>query len=165
MTEFTAQDIQFMRRALEVAKSGIGLTGIAPSIGSVLVKNGRIIGEGRTQNGGVPHAEEVALEDCRERGFDPEGCSVYATLEPCATPDLGAGDCCTSLLIDAKVKEVYMSVLDPDHKTNGNGRKRLEAAGIQTYLGLLADEAYAQNVGFYESRGIDLSYLKKSAAP
>jgi diaminohydroxyphosphoribosylaminopyrimidine deaminase/5-amino-6-(5-phosphoribosylamino)uracil reductase len=78
-------------------------------------------------------------------------------LEPCATPDLGAGDACADLLIEAKVAEVYMSVLDPDHKTNGMGKKRMEEAGIKTHLGLLADEAYAQNPWFYKSRGIELS--------
>lgn len=148
-------DIDFMRAALHIAEEGRGRTDFAPSIGCVIVKDGRIIGQGRTQDGGVPHAEETALASIASPD-DAEGATAYVTLEPCATPDPGAAVECADLLVQAKVKRVVMAVIDPDPKTDGRGRKRLEAAGIETSVGVLRDEAIAQNEWFYKSRGMDV---------
>ncbi len=76
-------DERFMRLALAEAEKGCGRTGFAPSIGCVLVKNGEVIARGRTQDGGVPHAEETALANLPE-GMSAEGATAYVTLEPCA---------------------------------------------------------------------------------
>lgn len=145
------QDEFFMRQALAIAEEGRGRTDFAPSIGCVLVKDGEIIARGRTQDGGVPHAEETALKLLADISM-AEGATAYVTLEPCATPDPGAGSCCADQLIKAKVARVVMAVIDPDPKTNGVGLQRLQAAGIETDVGLLRDEAIAQNVWFYQSR-------------
>ena len=142
-----------MREALAVAEGGRGLTDFAPSIGCVIVQDGKIIARGRTQNGGVPHAEESALR-CLENRAMAENATVYVTLEPCATPDPGAQCCCADLLIAARVGRVVMAVIDPDPKTNGGGLKRLTEAGIETSVGLLREEAVAQNEWFYESRRV-----------
>lgn len=144
-----------MRAALDVAAEGIGRTDFAPSIGCVLVKDGKIIAQGRTQDGGVPHAEETAIA-ALPHFSDAEGATAYVTLEPCATPDPGANVECVDLLIRAHVARVVMAVIDPDYKTNGMGYKRLQDAGIETRVGVLRDEAIAQNLWFYRSRGMDV---------
>ncbi len=144
-------DEYFMRLALDVAEDGRGKTDFAPSIGCVLVKNGKVIAKGRTQDGGVPHAEETALAQLADIKM-AEGCTAYITLEPCATPDPGANIECADLLVRAKVARVVMAVIDPDPKTNGMGLKRLKDAGISTRIGVLRDEAIAQNEWFYRDR-------------
>ncbi len=146
----------FMKQALAVAEEGRGRTDFAPSIGCVLVKDGRAIAYGRTQDGGVPHAETAALNSLFAQGLSAQGVTAYVTLEPCATADPGAECDCTSILIAAGVARVVMAVIDPDPKTNGMGLKRLTDAGIETRVGLLPDEAVAQNKWFYESRGLKI---------
>lgn len=146
-------DERFMRLALAEAEKGRGRTDFAPSIGCVLVKNGEVIARGRTQDGGVPHAEETALANLPE-GMSAEGATAYVTLEPCATPDPGAAVECADLVIRAKIARVVMAVIDPDPKTDGMGVRRLQAAGIETKVGILRDEAIAQNEWFYRSRGL-----------
>lgn len=149
-----AEDEFYMREALAVAAEGVGRTDFAPSIGCVLVKNGRVIGRGRTQDGGVPHAEETAIADAIASGYTAEGATAYVTLEPCATPDPGARVECADLLVYARVKRVVMALIDPDPKTNGMGLKRLQDAGIETKVGVLRDDSIAQNPWFYQSRGL-----------
>lgn len=161
--EFTDDDKFFMAQALAEAKTGIGKTDFAPSIGCVLVKNGKVIGKGRTSDGGVPHAEDNALKDARLNGHDPAGATAYVTLEPCAKPDPGAHDACANLLIEARIARMVTSLQDPDHKTNGQGTQMLKDHGIETQVGLFAEEAMAQNMWFYESRVFyngDISYTK-----
>ncbi len=146
-------DEAFMREALDVAEEGRGKTDFAPSIGCIIVRNGAIVARGRTQDGGVPHAEEMAIADLKNIKL-AEGATAYVTLEPCATPDPGAAVECVDLLIHARVGRVVMAVIDPDHKTNGMGLKRLQDAGVETKVGVLRDEAIAQNEWFYRSRGL-----------
>ena len=78
---FNAFDHAMMARALRLAENGRCITSPNPFVGAVIVKHGRIIGEGYTQKGGRPHAEAMALDACRESA---EGATVYSTLEPCA---------------------------------------------------------------------------------
>lgn len=148
-----SKDERFMRLALAEAEAGRGRTDFAPSIGCVLVKDGIVIARGRTQDGGVPHAEETALANLPD-GISAEGATAYVTLEPCATPDPGAAVECADLLVRARVARVVVAVIDPDPKTDGMGVKRLQAAGIDTKVGVLRVEAIAQNEWFYRSRGL-----------
>jgi diaminohydroxyphosphoribosylaminopyrimidine deaminase/5-amino-6-(5-phosphoribosylamino)uracil reductase len=148
------EDERYMRAALSIAEEGRGRTDFAPSIGCVLVKDGAVIGRGRTQDGGVPHAEETALGEAIAKGHDVRGATAYVTLEPCATPDPGSKVECTDLLIRAGIGRVVMAVIDPDPKTNGEGLKRLQAAGIETKVGVMREEAITQNEWFYRSRGL-----------
>lgn len=145
----------YMRAALAEAQDGIGKTDFAPSIGCVIVKDGQIIARGRTQDGGVPHAEATAFSSLANI-LEAQGATAYVTLEPCATPDPGAKSECVDLVIKAKIARVVIAVIDPDHKTNGMGLKRLHDAGIETRVGVLRDEAIAQNLWFYRSRGMDV---------
>lgn len=149
-------DVVFMHKALEVAETGIGKTDFAPSIGCAIVKNGEILATARTQDGGVPHAEVTALGILAEKGISAEGATAYVTLEPCANPDLGADICCADALIAANIRRVVAATGDPDHKTNGQGFRKLQDAGIETVCGVLENESLQQNPDFYSSRGIIL---------
>lgn len=136
-------DADLMRRALSLALPGVGLTGDNPSVGCVIVRDGVVIAEARTGDGGRPHAEEqaVALVDAR-------GATAYVTLEPCAKRTSGAASC-SDALIHAGVARVVIAVSDPHPFAAGVGVERLRAAGVRVELGLLADEARAQNADFF----------------
>jgi diaminohydroxyphosphoribosylaminopyrimidine deaminase/5-amino-6-(5-phosphoribosylamino)uracil reductase len=137
-------DIGFMSRALELARSGLGHTTPNPSVGCVLVQDGIIVGEGRTQAGGRPHGEAIALAMA---GPKAAGSHAYVTLEPCAH-DSHRGPACSTTLVEAGIDCVTISVLDPDPRTRGLGVARLETAGVVVRLGLLADQGHQQIAGF-----------------
>ena len=137
-------DIGFMSRALELARSGLGHTMPNPSVGCVLVQDGLIVGEGRTQAGGRPHGEAMALAMA---GLKASGSHAYVTLEPCVHDSM-RGPACSTSLVEAGIGDVTMSVLDPDPRTRGLGVARLESAGIGVRLGLLAEHGQQQIIGF-----------------
>ncbi|HEX8834953.1 MAG TPA: bifunctional diaminohydroxyphosphoribosylaminopyrimidine deaminase/5-amino-6-(5-phosphoribosylamino)uracil reductase RibD [Abditibacteriaceae bacterium] len=119
-----------MRAALAWSARGRGQTSPRPSVGAVIVQDGRVIGGGHTQRGdGNPHAEVMALRAARDAGFDTRGATAYVTLEPCShfrsTPP------CTSALIEAGVARVVCGVRDPNPAVNGQGHTLLRAAGIE----------------------------------
>jgi diaminohydroxyphosphoribosylaminopyrimidine deaminase/5-amino-6-(5-phosphoribosylamino)uracil reductase len=136
-----------MRRALELAAPGVGRTGDNPSVGCVIVRDGALMGEGATAEGGRPHAEELALTQASEgaRGGD-----VFVTLEPCAKRSTGAMSC-ADRLIEAGVARVVIAVRDPHPFASGVGLERLRAAGVRVEIGLLEAEARAQNAAFFAS--------------
>ena len=131
---FAAFDHAMMARAIRLAEFGRCITTPNPCVGCVIVKNGRIIGEGFTQQGGRPHAEAVALQSCT---VSPEGATVYATLEPCCPHPKSRGPACSDLLIAAKVARVVSAVHDPFDGVNGCGHSRLRDAGIVVESGLM----------------------------
>ena len=131
---FAAFDHAMMARAIRLAEFGRCITTPNPCVGCVIVKNGRIIGEGFTQQGGRPHAEAVALQSCT---VSPEGATVYATLEPCCPHPKSRGPACSHLLIAAKVARVVSAVHDPFDGVNGCGHSRLRDAGIVVESGLM----------------------------
>jgi diaminohydroxyphosphoribosylaminopyrimidine deaminase / 5-amino-6-(5-phosphoribosylamino)uracil reductase len=136
----------FMRRALELGQMGAGFTHPSPSVGCVIVKNGKIIGEGFTQNGGRPHAEYMAL---LMAGENAKGADFYVTLEPCAHKS-ARGPTCSKLVIDAKPNCVFIAIQDPDPRTAGNGIKALLANNIKVELGILHHIAAEQHKDFFE---------------
>jgi diaminohydroxyphosphoribosylaminopyrimidine deaminase/5-amino-6-(5-phosphoribosylamino)uracil reductase len=138
---FGKQDERFMRRALALARRGLGTTSPNPAVGAVLVRKGRIVGEGWHKRAGGPHAEVVAL-----RGVNARGATLYVTLEPCST--WGRTPPCTEAVIAAGVKRVVVAARDPNPKHNGRGLKMLRGAGIRVEAGLLAGEAARMNEGF-----------------
>ncbi len=141
MSLFSAEDHAMMARALQVAERGRGIASPNPHVGCVIVKNGRIIGEGFTQAGGRPHAEAEALAACKE---STEGATVYSTLEPCALHANSRGPACSDLLVAAKVGRVVSALHDPFHGVNGAGHEHLQAAGIELDIGLMAAQAREQ---------------------
>ncbi|UTW56910.1 bifunctional diaminohydroxyphosphoribosylaminopyrimidine deaminase/5-amino-6-(5-phosphoribosylamino)uracil reductase RibD [Kordiimonas sp. SCSIO 12610] len=132
-----------MRDAISLAKRGLGTTHPNPSVGCVIVKNDVIVGRGFTQPGGRPHAEVVALSQAGDAARDSD---VYVTLEPCA--HTGKTPPCAEALIEAKVKRVYIAILDKDERVRGKGVDLLEAAGIEVLVGVCEDEARKVNKGF-----------------
>ena len=133
-----------MRRALELAAEGLGRVWPNPSVGCVIVREGEVVGEGRTGDGGRPHAESVALEQAGPRAV---GATVYVTLEPCS--HWGRTPPCSDALVEAQVGHVVMAVRDPDPRVDGKGRAQLAGAGIAVEVGMLEAEAEEVNAGFF----------------
>lgn len=137
------EDSTFMQRALLLAFPGVGLTGGNPSVGCVIVRDGAVIAEARTGDGGRPHAEERALAYC-----DARQATVYVTLEPCAKRSSGSASC-AQRLIHAGVKRVVVAADDPHPFAAGVGVALLLAAGVEVEIGVLTEEARAQNATFF----------------
>ena len=127
-----------MRRAIALAWRSAGHTRPNPPVGAVVVKGGRIVGEGRHRRCGGDHAEVAALKVCTS---SPKGAAVYVTLEPCSKPGR-VGACCDAL-IAAGVKRVVWACADPNPTNRGKAARILRRAGIATAHGLCADEATA----------------------
>ena len=123
-----SDDTLFMARALALAAKSRGHTRPNPPVGAVVVKGGRIIGEGRHVRCGAPHAEAAALADVARRGHSAAGATVFVTLEPCSRPGR-VGACCDAL-IAAGVSRVEWAVPDPNPKNAGRASRILRRAGI-----------------------------------
>jgi len=158
---FTAADCDYMARALRLARRGLYTAHPNPRVGCVLVKAGKIVGEGWHRKTGEAHAEAAALQDA---GDDAKGATAYVTLEPCVHQ--GKTPPCTDALIAAGVELVVAALVDPNGKVSGNGHSALEDAGISVRTGLLADEAAALNEGFLSRmrRGRPFVRLKIAAS-
>ena len=142
-TATPADDSGHMRSAFALARRGVGNTWPNPSVGCVVVQDGRVVGRAVTAPGGRPHAEAIALEMAGEAA---RGATVYVTLEPCC--HWGRTPPCTDALISAGVSRVVIAVRDPDPRVDGAGTARLRAAGIAVEEGLLAEEAAETVAGF-----------------
>jgi diaminohydroxyphosphoribosylaminopyrimidine deaminase/5-amino-6-(5-phosphoribosylamino)uracil reductase len=117
-----------LRRALELAERGRGRVSPNPLVGAVVVRDGEVIGEGFHAELGGLHAERAALEDCRERGEDPAGATMYVTLEPCAHQ--GRQPPCTEALLEAGIGRVVIASEDPSEKAAGRGPGILRDGGV-----------------------------------
>jgi len=136
-------DLQHMQRALTLARDAVGLASPNPTVGCVLVKDGKVIAEGAHRYDAKDHAEIVAL---KQAGADAQGSTAYVTLEPCSHH--GRTGPCSDALIAAKVKRVVIATQDPNPKVSGEGIKKLRAAGIEVELGLCEAESRALNDAF-----------------
>ena len=135
-----------MRRALALAQLGAGLTLPNPRVGAVLVRKGKIIGEGYHHRAGGPHAEVNAVADAEKQGHGVEGATLYVTLEPCSTH--GRTPPCTGLILRKKIARVVFAATDPNPAHAGAAAKLLRTAGVIISSGLLAEEATALNRDF-----------------
>ena len=138
-----ANDHIHMARALRLAERGLLTTAPNPRVGCVLVKEGRVVGEGWHERTGEPHAEVHALQ---EAGNLAAGATAYVTLEPCCHQ--GRTPPCTEALIAAGVTRVVAAMEDPNPRVAGEGLSTLRRAGIDTCSGVLAAEAEQLNAGF-----------------
>jgi len=137
-------DLNFMRRALDLARQGIGLASPNPCVGVVVVDSvGTIVGEGFHTYDGVKHAEILALD---QAGGKSRGATLYINLEPCSHQGRTAP--CADALIAAGIGRVVASMADPNPSVSGAGFERLRAAGIQVETGLLEAEAKTLNEFF-----------------
>lgn len=145
MTERTAgADERYMRRAIELAKRGRGYTNPNPIVGAVIVRDGRVIGEGYHARCGELHAERNALAACSE---DPAGADLYVTLEPCC--HTGRTPPCTEAIIAARMGRVFVGSADPNPKVAGGGVRQLRDAGITVVENVLRRECDALNTVFF----------------
>ena len=140
-------DEEYMRRALELASRGAGWVNPNPMVGAVIVRDGRIIGEGWHERFGQLHAERNALADCRERGENPAGATAYVTLEPCC--HYGKTPPCTEALIEACVARVVIGSSDPNPLVAGKGCEQLREHGIEVEGPLCEAEALELNAPFF----------------
>ncbi|MGY4517199.1 bifunctional diaminohydroxyphosphoribosylaminopyrimidine deaminase/5-amino-6-(5-phosphoribosylamino)uracil reductase RibD [Lysobacter sp. HA18] len=140
---FSALDHAMMARALRLAERGAYTTRPNPMVGSVLVRDGEVVGEGFHERAGGPHAEVFAL---REAGERVRGATAYVTLEPCA--HTGRTSPCADSLIEAGVVRVVAAMRDPFPKVDGAGFEKLRAAGIEVQAGLMEAQARELNRGF-----------------
>jgi len=135
-----------MRRALRLARRGLGRTSPNPMVGAVLVRGDQLLGEGWHRRAGGPHAEIEALEAARRAGRRPRGATLYVTLEPCSTH--GRTPPCTDAIRAAGIRRVVVAATDPNPAHAGRGFALLRAAGLEVVTGLLAAEAERLNEAF-----------------
>lgn len=131
---------QYMQKAIELAQKGEGFVNPNPLVGAVIVKDGKIIGEGYHMKYGGPHAEVNAFNNASE---DVEGATMFVTLEPCA--HYGKTPPCALKIIEKKIKKVIVAKTDPNPLVNMKGIQMLKDAGIEVEYGFMSDEVELQN--------------------
>jgi diaminohydroxyphosphoribosylaminopyrimidine deaminase/5-amino-6-(5-phosphoribosylamino)uracil reductase len=150
-----AEDARFMARALELAARGGIRTAPNPRVGAVVVRAGRIVGEGWHRAPGTPHAEVLAL---RKAGAKAAGATLYVNLEPCA-PHPKRTPPCSELLAASGLRRVVAAMKDPNPFVQGRGLARLRRAGLRVTAGVLAREARALNAPFVKVHEEGLPYV------
>lgn len=155
----TTRPDQFMLKALELARMGLGRTAPNPPVGAVLVRDGRIVGEGYHPAAGEPHAEIFAL---RAAGGLARGADLYVTLEPCC--HTGRTGPCTEAILAAGVARVFVGTVDPNPKVAGKGLALLRNAGIEVSVGLHEPECRRLIAPFAKHVQSGLPYVVYKAA-
>ncbi|WP_018291240.1 bifunctional diaminohydroxyphosphoribosylaminopyrimidine deaminase/5-amino-6-(5-phosphoribosylamino)uracil reductase RibD [Verrucomicrobium sp. 3C] len=135
-----------MRRALMLARKGLGTSSPNPPVGAVLVRGEKVLGEGFHRRAGLPHAEVEAIEDVHRKGNTPEGATLYVTLEPCCTR--GRTPPCVDRILREGITRVIVAMVDPNPLHQGRGLARLAGGGIEVRLGPLEEEARELNRPF-----------------
>lgn len=136
--------LRHMRAALALARRGLGRVWPNPTVGCVIVREGRVVGRGFTQPGGRPHAEPLALAMAGEAA---RGATAYVSLEPCS--HYGKTPPCADAIVKAGVARVVAAAVDPDPRVSGRGLARLREGGVEVIEGVLRAEAEALNAGFF----------------
>ncbi|WP_122900520.1 bifunctional diaminohydroxyphosphoribosylaminopyrimidine deaminase/5-amino-6-(5-phosphoribosylamino)uracil reductase RibD [Acinetobacter sp. B51(2017)] len=154
-----SQDHIWMQQAIELARRGQYSTKPNPNVGCVIVKDGKLIGEGFHPKAGQPHAEVFAL---RAAGEQAQGATAYVTLEPCA--HYGRTPPCAKGLVAAGVAKVVVACPDPNPLVAGKGVQILRDAGIQVEVGVLEQQAHQLNLGFLKAMATGLPYVRLKIA-
>ena len=139
-------DEKIMLGCIALAKRGAGYVSPNPLVGSIIINNGEIIGEGYHEKYGEPHAEANAIEDAKKKGFSLEGATLYVNLEPCS--HTGKRPPCADLIVKEKISEVFIGMQDPYEEVNGGGIKILKENGIKVTVGILEKECKELNKFF-----------------
>ena len=148
----------FTELALELASGALTLSSPNPRVGCVIASpDGKILGQGHTQEAGGPHAEIMALRDAAARGNGVAGATAWVTLEPCSHQGR-TGPCCDAL-VAAGIARVVASLPDPNPLVGGQGFERLRAAGVAVEIGPGADESRALNIGFLSRMEIGRAHV------
>jgi len=149
----SAEDSVWMAQALHLAERGLYTTTPNPRVGCVIVKNGKLLGEGWHERAGEPHAEVHAL---RTAGSEAKGATAYVTLEPCSHH--GRTPPCADALLAGGIARVVVAMQDPNPQVAGQGIARLREAGVEVECGLMESAASALNAGFVSrmTRGLPL---------
>lgn len=147
-------DERYMRLALRLAQRGSGYTSPNPAVGAVIVKQGRVVGQGYHRRAGLPHAEVEAL---RRAGRRARGAALYVTLEPCR--HTGRTPPCCDAILAAGISRVVMATRDPNPLTDGRGIARLRRAGLRLVTGVMADEARRLNAPFFKVMRAGLPFV------
>ncbi|WP_206459963.1 bifunctional diaminohydroxyphosphoribosylaminopyrimidine deaminase/5-amino-6-(5-phosphoribosylamino)uracil reductase RibD [Anaerovorax sp. IOR16] len=147
-------ELDYMRRAIQLAKKGIGFVNPNPLVGAVVVKNGEIIGEGWHECFGGLHAERNALSNCKE---DPRGADLYVTLEPCC--HYGKTPPCTEAILEAGIHRVIIGSRDPNVLVAGKGAKILRENGVSVEEDFLREECDTLNFIFFRYITTGLPYV------
>jgi diaminohydroxyphosphoribosylaminopyrimidine deaminase/5-amino-6-(5-phosphoribosylamino)uracil reductase len=140
----TSMDQAHLQRALQLAENGRGRVSPNPLVGAVIVRNGDVIGEGFHAELGGLHAERAALADCRERGEDPAGATMYVTLEPCAHE--GRQPPCVEAILEAGIARVVIASDDPSEKAAGRGPGILRDGGLEVAVASGAEATAARRL-------------------
>ena len=159
MTMKNDQDLFYMQQAIELAKLWRFTTTPNPNVGCIIVKDNQIIGQGYHQKAGGPHAEVYALQMA---GNNVKGATAYVTLEPCS--HFGRTPPCADALIKSGIKRVVIAMQDPNPNVAGQGIKRLNDAGIEVSVGVLAAQAELLNKGFLKRMRTGLPYVQLKLA-
>ena len=150
-----AADETHLRRAIRLAMNGRGTVEPNPMVGCVIVKDGRVVGEGYHARYGGPHAEPAALANCTE---SPAGATAYVTLEPCCHTDKQTPPCAPQLIAE-KIARVVVGCLDPNPKVNGRGLRTLRDAGVPVDGPVLEAECKQLIAAFLERVNHDRPYV------
>lgn len=144
--KWEVNDIRWMQRCLELASKGKNGVQQNPMVGSVIVYDSKIIGEGFHHEYGKAHAEVKAIEQVKDKSLLKEA-TLYVSLEPCA--HFGKTPPCSDLIVKHQLKRVVIATIDPFSKVSGKGIQKLQQAGIETTLGVLQEEARFLNRQFF----------------
>jgi diaminohydroxyphosphoribosylaminopyrimidine deaminase/5-amino-6-(5-phosphoribosylamino)uracil reductase len=137
---------KYIERCIQLAKNGLGTTYPNPMVGSVIVYEDRIIGEGWHKKAGEPHAEVNAINSVKDKELLKKA-TIYVSLEPCS--HFGKTPPCSDLIIKNKIPQVVIGTVDPNVKVAGNGIKKLIEAGIKVSVGVLENECQELNKRFF----------------
>jgi diaminohydroxyphosphoribosylaminopyrimidine deaminase/5-amino-6-(5-phosphoribosylamino)uracil reductase len=137
---------KFMSRCIELAKKGLGSTYPNPLVGSVIVHEGKIIGEGWHYKAGEAHAEVNAMKNVTNQNLLPKA-TIYVSLEPCS--HFGRTPPCADRIISAGIKKVVVGSTDPNPEVNGRGIAKLKDAGLEVKVGILQKQCETLNKRFY----------------
>ena len=137
---------KYIKRCIELAQNGFGTTYPNPMVGSVIVYDNQIIGEGWHKKAGEPHAEVNAVRSVKDKSLLSKA-TIYVSLEPCS--HFGKTPPCCDLIIEHKIPHVVVGTVDPNEKVAGNGIRKLIAAGINVTVGVLEKECYELNKRFF----------------
>ena len=152
-----SQHEHYMRQALRLARRGQGRVEPNPMVGAVLVQDGRVVGQGYHRRFGGPHAEIDALDQCQKQGLTPSGSDLYVTLEPCCHH--GKTPPCTDTLIQAKVRRVFVAMMDPNPTVAGKGIQQLRQVGIEVPVGICQAQAEQFNEPYIKRTATGLPWV------